>query len=144
VCAPWERCVRAVRTLCAHRVRAVNTLQQLLARCENVMDAIKTLWECRAEAVGTLWGRCVHAITDKFDIFRCFRWLIIQNKHIELISQKTKSIKVHVHFGRKWNLTWCTWSTQNGKNVYTGIGFSYRVNTDRGHSSRGKVKETVH
>jgi len=60
VCAPWER-----------RVRAVNTLQQQLARCENVMDAVKTLWERRVDAVGTLWGRCVHAITDKFDIFRC-------------------------------------------------------------------------
>jgi len=57
VCAPWERCVRAV-----------NTLQQLLARCKNVMDAEKTPWERRVDAVGTLWGRCVHAITGKFDI----------------------------------------------------------------------------
>jgi len=60
MCAPWERCVRAV-----------NTLQQLLALREKVMDAIKTLRERRVDAVGTLWGRCVHAITDKFDIFRC-------------------------------------------------------------------------
>jgi len=46
VCAPWERCVRAV-----------NTLQQLLARGENVMDALKTLWERRVDAVRTLCTR---------------------------------------------------------------------------------------
>ena len=65
--------VRAVTTLCARRERAVYTLQQLLARCKSVMEAIKTLWECRVDAVGTLWGRCVHAITGKFDIVGVFR-----------------------------------------------------------------------
>ena len=65
--------MRAVRKLCARRARAVNTRQQLLARCENVMDAVKTLWELRVDTVGTLWGRCVHAITDTFDILGVFR-----------------------------------------------------------------------
>jgi len=62
LCAPWERCGRAV-----------NTLQQLLARLRSVMDAVKTLWERRVGAEGTLWGRCVHAITDTFDILGVFR-----------------------------------------------------------------------
>jgi len=62
--------VRAVRTLCARRKRDVNTLQQLLAHRTRVMDAMKTLWERHVDAVGTLCGRCVHAITGKFDILR--------------------------------------------------------------------------
>jgi len=59
-----------LRTLYARRERAVNTLQLLLAPRTGVMDAIKTLWERRVDAVGTLWWRCVHATTDKIDIFR--------------------------------------------------------------------------
>jgi len=54
----------------SRRVRAVNMLQQLFARCENVMDVVKTLRERRVDAVRTLWGRCVHAITGEFDLFR--------------------------------------------------------------------------
>ena len=54
--------------LWTRRVRAVDTLQQLLARRRSIMDAVKTLWERRVDAVGTLWGRCLHAITGKFDI----------------------------------------------------------------------------
>jgi len=64
----WVRAVAHRERVVAHRERAVNTLQQLLARRRSVMNAIKTLWERRVYAVGTLWGRCVHAITGKFDI----------------------------------------------------------------------------
>jgi len=52
MCAPWERCVRAV-----------NTLQQLLARCENVMDA-----------VGTLCGRCRDAVRTLFTRYNWQNW----------------------------------------------------------------------
>jgi len=69
----WERCVRAVRTLCARRERAVNTIQQQLARHRSAMDAIKTPWERRVDAVGTLWGRCIHAIAGSVDILGVFR-----------------------------------------------------------------------
>jgi len=63
----------AERTLCARRERAVNTLQQLLARRISVMDAKRRLWERRVDAVWTLWGRCVHAITGKFNTLGVFR-----------------------------------------------------------------------
>ena len=63
VCASWAR-----------RERAMNTLQQLFARRINVMDAIRTM--------GTSCGRCVHAITDKFDIFR----RISRRRHSTLTS----------------------------------------------------------
>jgi len=55
-----------------HKVKIyhVNTLQQLHAQRRSVMDAIKTMWERRVDAVGTLTGRCVHAITGNFDMFR--------------------------------------------------------------------------
>jgi len=56
MCAPW-----------AHRERAVNMLQLLFARIRSVMDATKTMWKRRVNTVGTLCGRCVHAITGKFD-----------------------------------------------------------------------------
>jgi len=69
----YNRCVCAVCAQWARRVRAVNTLQQVLARCKNVMDTVITLWERRVDAVGMLWGRCVHALTDKFDILGVFR-----------------------------------------------------------------------
>jgi len=45
-------------------------LQQLPARCRSVMDTIKWPWKRRVDAVGTQWGRCVHAITGKFNMFR--------------------------------------------------------------------------
>ena len=64
----------AVRTLYAHYVRALGAswargdmLQLLFARIRSVMDATKTTWKRRVNTVGTLWGRCVHAITGKFD-----------------------------------------------------------------------------
>jgi len=45
VCAPWERCVHTVRTLCARRENAVCTLW---TRCSNYLRAVEASW--------TLWG----------------------------------------------------------------------------------------
>ena len=50
MCAPWTRCSNCLRA-----VEASWTLQR---RCGTVVQ--------------TLWGRCVHAITGKFDIFGAF------------------------------------------------------------------------
>ena len=69
LCSPWERCKRAV---CAP-----------WKRCSNVMDAIKTLWERRVNAVWTLLGRCVHAITGNFEIFRR-----ISRRHNRALSER--------------------------------------------------------
>ena len=60
VCVPWERCEHAAATACA--------LWKRHGRCK---DAVGTSCGRCKDAVGTLWGCCVHALTDKFDIFRC-------------------------------------------------------------------------
>jgi len=65
-------------------VRAVNTLQQLLARCKNDMHVVKTLWERRVDAVGTLSGRCVHALTGQFVIFR----RISRRSHPDMVLER--------------------------------------------------------